>query len=441
VRCTFVIFDYLNFYKYYGALPLISSPSFAVNFKPSLNFSVQFNSSVLQLFLYISTYFLPATQHPVPSSQCPLPILSYFILKFVLVIKCLNPMKLQLRINGVAPAWPVLLDYPHPFYNPEHPDMLGSASYSVIYTDEARGRSSEILIDAGHNTVPFLLKNGNRIPDAIILTHGHADHILGVDWLVQSRHYSRDASHKKMPVYCTRGVWETLMTTYPYLEPDIEFHQFLPGITTAIHEMEGMQVTPFPVFHGKSALGATLLLIENEVYSQKPLVITGDLLCPLLRKRDWGKIAGAEILCIDTNNRFPLPESNHTSFARNSQSEEKVSQKLREWFDFVKLTDLILPHLDNKKKESTAYFNEFINDWNSAGEIPHTIIDFLQAAPIPDVYLLHYFGIYDSIHYNEELLNQTDLREWANKLLRDECMEKVKVHIPAPGDFIELRSS
>jgi hypothetical protein len=35
--------------------------------------------------------------------------------------------------------------------------------------------------------------------------------------------------------------------------------------------------------------------------------ICSDMLCPLLRKKDFGRIANAFILVFDTNNRFPDP--------------------------------------------------------------------------------------------------------------------------------------
>src|SRR4030043_1913809 len=103
-------------------------------------------------------------------------------------------MSIFIRVNGCSNAWPVFLGTEHPFYNRMVTDDLGSASYSVMgcmgKNFSQRTIEWEVVIDAGHNTVPFLLKNENRIPDALLLTHGHLDHILGADWIAQSLNFT-----------------------------------------------------------------------------------------------------------------------------------------------------------------------------------------------------------------------------------------------------------
>lgn len=349
-------------------------------------------------------------------------------------------MNLKLRINGTAPAWPVFLEHPSAFYNPSDISALGSASYSLIaYADKSCTIVEwEILIDAGHNTVPFLLNNGNRIPDAIFLTHAHPDHMLGIDWIVQSHHFKNRDTEKKMPVYCTRLTWDMLMGTYAYIEPHIQFMELLPGQKQNIEEAPGVYITPFPVFHGKGALGASMLYFESDTDDSKKLLITADMLCPLLRKKDISVIKKAGILFIDTNNRFPYPESNHISFARKVGSEGGINTRLHQWFEKTTITDLLTPHLANNNMHIQSYFEEFLSDWKYISEIPHTILDFLEMVPVAEVFLIHYFGIYDEINYNEKVLDAKQLQKWVDDLVKQNGLKKIHIQIPKPSDTLSL---
>lgn len=352
-------------------------------------------------------------------------------------------MNLQLRINGTAPAWPVLLEHPSAFYDPSDIAGMGSASYSLIAYSDKRKTSVvwEILIDAGHNTVPFLLNHGNRIPDAIFLTHAHPDHMLGIDWIVQSHHFKFRNSKSKLPVYCTRSVWNMLMNTYSYIEPHVRFVELFPGQKQCIDETSGLYVTPYPVFHGKGAWGASMLYFETQWSNTKNLLITADMLCPLLRKKDIPIITQAGDLFIDTNNRFPYPESNHISFAKKTES-EKISARLQQWFETVDISDLLAPHLMfDKDKLVKSYCDEFLSDWNHTSEIPHTILDFLSLIPIPEVFLIHYFGIYDEINYNEKILDANRLQQWAGRLAKQNGLTNIRIRVPKPGDSISLQKN
>ena len=163
----------------------------------------------------------------------------------------------------------------------------------------------EVLVDVGHGIVQFLIQNSNRIPDAVFLTHPHIDHTLGLDWVVQS-HYRK--SKTKYPVYATRYCWQHVVQSFPHLEEMVEFKELIYGESVSL--FGEINVNPFPSYHGKYAFGATMFLFE---ISNKKVLITGDILLPVLRKNDKELLKNIELLIIDANNRFPYPKCNHWS--------------------------------------------------------------------------------------------------------------------------------
>jgi hypothetical protein len=347
-------------------------------------------------------------------------------------------MNVAVRINGNAPAWPVLLESKHPFYAPFTSDNLASVSYSILAKENKNSENTiwEVLVDAGHNSAPFLIQNGNRIPDAIVLTHAHNDHVLGVDWIVQSFHYK----HKKsigFPLYSTKGVWKDFLKLFPYLKDAIKHNELLPGQKTAINEIPDMEVTAFPVYHGKNSKGASMLFFEGKIFH--PVIITGDMLCPLLRKKDYHSISRAAAMFIDTNNRFPDPHSNHASFVPFVKDSEAYAEKLLKWFKTMSLEKLTYPHTGNDSDQSVQeYFSEFLKDWQKTNELPHSILDFNEYLNIREVYLMHYFGYYDKINYNEELMDRQSLENWANQVAKEKQMKEVVYKVPQVGNLIYL---
>ena len=110
---------------------------------------------------------------------------------------------IQVRVNGRGNAWPVIVGQDHPFYDTTRIEDLANTSVSLISTQIENYSSKEInwelLLDAGHGAVQYLIKYYNRIPDALFLTHPHIDHTLGIDWIVQSYY----KTYKKLVLWIT----------------------------------------------------------------------------------------------------------------------------------------------------------------------------------------------------------------------------------------------
>lgn len=348
-----------------------------------------------------------------------------------------------IRLNGRGNAWPVFVGSTHPFYSVNDPDDLGNVSYSIIGSKDTELNLQqiewELLIDAGNNTASYIIRHENRIPEAIILTHPHLDHTVGIDWIAESYVY-RHEFKKRYPLYATLPCWEFVKQSFPQLEKIIEFHELVPGIQCKIDEVEDMGVTAFPVYHGDSGYGSSLLLFDYQKNGDQIVraVITGDMLTPLLRDKDFREIAKAKVLYIDCNNRFSFPGSNHGSITTIDPKTGTKSAYLSKWIEELNFSKLAAPHLQQPfNNETHVYFNEFLKDNKDLKRIPYSIIEFLKLAEIPSTQLIHYSGFDDKKYYNEQVLNDKELVSWANQVIIKEGLNS-DIVVPQTGDIFKL---
>ncbi|GAA5898286.1 MBL fold metallo-hydrolase [Sporobolomyces salmoneus] len=118
-----------------------------------------------------------------------------------------------------------------------------------------------VLIDCGKSFFSGALewwpKKGLREIDAVLLTHAHADAILGLDdlrgWTL------RGHIQPSIPIYCTQETYDGVSQAFPYLTntgkatgggdiPALEWRVIDP---VAPFDLFGIQVVPLPVEHGK----------------------------------------------------------------------------------------------------------------------------------------------------------------------------------------------
>jgi glyoxylase-like metal-dependent hydrolase (beta-lactamase superfamily II) len=337
---------------------------------------------------------------------------------------------LQLLVHGRGNAWPVFLGERHPFY--DHTDYrdLANAAFSLVATD--RGVvSGDILVDAGHGTVQSLISGVNRIPDCICLTHGHMDHTLGVDWVVQS-YWKLHRKERKYPVYATVPVYRFLIRSYPQLEENVAFRELVPGQVVSLGLEREITLTGFPVYHGPGAVGASMLLFET---GGKRVLFTGDLITPLLRKTDYGTISDPDLLVVDCNNRFPWPRTNHWSFAGHPRDPMRRSDTLHAFLRETGNEKFSGPHLGGGPGRTTADFMEQVMaEWDSATQ-PFTVLEFLARINARRVMLIHYSGTEDQKYYGASVLSADGLRKWVTETAaRAGCGSKFM--IPEPGEEV-----
>jgi len=345
--------------------------------------------------------------------------------------------KIQVRVNGRGNAWPVVLGQEHPFYDRNKLQDLANASFSIVKTKVGKTELERIqwdlMIDAGHGAVQYLLKNCNRIPEAVFLTHPHIDHTLGLDWIVQSyfKTYNRP-----YPVYATILCWEFVKSTFPQLESMVDFKELIPFEEKELEEVKGVHVTAFPVYHGKSAIGASMLLFEIKQDNEKGKVLfTGDILCPLLRKNDYSILEGVDLVVADANNRYPYPRSNHWSILERFKNKE--SQYLKKFKDKCTIGLLLEPHLKEFSTDNySRQFDYFLNKRVKIEDFHFTLESFIKRIQAQKVALIHYSGAEDKKYYNKEIFTDQELNIFVNKHFN--TMVSTEFNVPYVSQHIDF---
>jgi len=340
--------------------------------------------------------------------------------------------QLDLVIHGRGNAWPVPLGEDHPFYNRKDPLDVSNASYSLQLM-ESGSHLGSVLIDAGHGTVQSLLSGDNRIPESICLTHGHMDHTLSVDWIVQS-FWRRHRKEKSYPIYASLPVYAYLLRSFPHLEELTEFRELEYGEILSPGEDLPFKLTAFPVYHGQSAVGACMFMFEEQ---GRRILFTGDLLLPLLRRENYEELYGADILVVDTNNRFPWPRTNHWSFAGSAPDALKRSKTLEAFAGQLGWEQVSSPHLvAGMSDKSQAYLSFLEQEWAPA-EQPLSILEFIKKICPKQVLLVHYSGAEDRKYNGEEILSSDGLQSWAS----DTALEagfSGRIVVPETGQRISI---
>lgn len=339
---------------------------------------------------------------------------------------------LEIIVHGRGNAWPVPLGEEHPFYKREDPRDLSNASFS-LQLREGESWQSSVLIDAGHGTVQSLLAGDNRIPDCICLTHGHLDHTLSVDWVVQS-FWRRHRKEKRYPIYATLPVYSFLLQSYPHLEDLTEHVELEFGQTVSPGAESALKLTAYPAYHGQSAVGASMLLFE---YKDCRILFTGDILAPMLRKEDYARLTGADLLVVDTNNRFPWPRTNHWSFAGSTEDPLRRSESLIKFAAELDWQKLSGSHFkEGISKKNLAYLSRLEQEWDP-GRLHLTIVEFMKEISPKQAMLVHYSGAEDRKYNGSEILSGQGLLDWASGIAEQTGIS-ADIIIPASGQRIQL---
>jgi hypothetical protein len=309
---------------------------------------------------------------------------------------------------------------------------MSNASYT-LQKSKSGSKFSGVLIDAGHGTVQSLLAGDNRIPDSICLTHGHMDHTLGIDWVVQSywRGYGMENPY---PVYATLPVYRFMISSYPHLEKLTEHRELEFGLALAPCEELPFRLTAFPVYHGQSAVGASMLMFEG---NGRKVIFTGDILVPLLLGKDYEQLCGVDLMVVDANNRFPWPRTNHWSFSGSVTDPLEHSDTLKAFARSLSWEQVSAPHLqDGISVSNRDYFSQLEHEW-TASDRPLTILEFLRRTGPKQVMLVHYSGTEDRKYNGEKILSAGELLDWAVNTAAQAGFSG-EIFIPEPRQRIQI---
>jgi phosphoribosyl 1,2-cyclic phosphate phosphodiesterase len=167
-----------------------------------------------------------------------------------------------------------------------------------IYVETAAGdRGSKVLVDAGPDLRAQALRHDIRRVDAILFTHSHADHVMGLD---DVRRFNA-LMKRPMPCYGDARTLADLQRTFHYVfDPATPKSGGLPALQLSTVDgplrIGDLDVQPIPVWHGdRPILG----------YRFERVAYLTD--CSALADEAWRLLEDLDVLVLDALREQPHP--------------------------------------------------------------------------------------------------------------------------------------
>lgn len=135
-------------------------------------------------------------------------------------------------------------------------DKRTRASVLLSFRSTSSGKAVErnVVIDTTPDFRYQALRSGLDRLDAVVFTHGHADHILGLDD-IRPFNLKQQAV---LPLYASQETLAILQSTFAYIFNGLPTQSTLPCVTlNAIEgdlDLFGLTLTPVPAIHGGMAV-------------------------------------------------------------------------------------------------------------------------------------------------------------------------------------------
>ncbi|MCP4681026.1 MAG: MBL fold metallo-hydrolase [Desulfobacterales bacterium] len=124
------------------------------------------------------------------------------------------------------------------------------------------GRHTTLLVDCGPDIRSQLLRHNTAGIDAVLISHEHGDHYMGLDDLFAYKRTAPRDAFTPIPVYVSAKSWEVIAPRFGYLE-DMEVIRPVQIEVNKWLKQGEFEIFPFKTNHGSFAKGSVGFVIKT----------------------------------------------------------------------------------------------------------------------------------------------------------------------------------